>query len=47
MVKMKTIIFRREKVVKIRYNRDSELTRLINALTNLPEMEVVDRGYRG
>lgn len=44
---MKAIILSRDKVVKIRYNENDNLNELLEALTAVPEMEVVDRGYRG
>ena len=43
---MKATVLPRDKVVKIRYNEDDKLNELLEVLTNFPDMEVVDRGYR-
>ena len=44
---MKAIVLSRDRVVKIRYNENDKLNELLEALTNVPGMEVIDRGYRG
>lgn len=44
---MKAIVLPRDRVVKIRYDEDSELNRLMDALSTVPDMDVQDRGYRG
>jgi hypothetical protein len=44
---MKAIVLPRDKVVKIRYNKDDKLNELLEVLTKIPDMEVIDRGYRG
>ena len=44
--KMKCIILTRDNLVKIRYNDDSELNRLMEALGNVQDLDVQDRGYR-
>jgi len=44
---MKAIVFSRDRVVKIRYNEDDKLNELIEALSTVPGLEVIDRGYKG
>ena len=44
---MKAIVLSRDKVVKIRYNKDDKLNDLLDALTTVPGLELIDRGYRG
>lgn len=44
---MKAVVLSRDKVVKIRYNKDSELSRLLDALLTVPDIDLQDRGYRG
>jgi len=44
---MKALIFPRDKVVKIRYNNDSELPNLLNELRKIPNMEIKQKGYTG
>ena len=44
---MKAIVLSRDQVVKIRYNKESELSRLLDALLTVPDIDVQDRGYRG
>ena len=43
---MKAIILPRDKIVKIRYNKDDKLNEILDALSTLPGMEIIDRGYR-
>ena len=42
---MKAIVFSRDKVVKIRYNKDSELPDLLKELRKIPDMEIKEKGY--
>ena len=44
---MKAIVLSRDRVIKIRYNKDDKLNELLEALTTVPGMELIDRGYRG
>lgn len=44
---MKAIVFSRDKVVKIRYNNDTELPDLLKELRKIPNMEIKERGYMG
>ena len=44
---MKAIVFSRDKVVKIRYNNDSELPDLLNELRKIPNLEIKEKGYTG
>jgi len=44
---MKAVVLSRDKLIKIRYNEDSELNDLMGALQAVPGMDVQDRGYRG
>ena len=43
---MKAVVLSKDNLVKIRYNDDSELNRLMEALGNVQELDVQDRGYR-
>ena len=43
---MKATVLPRDKVVKIRYNDKDKLNELLEVLTTVPGMEVIDRGYR-
>ena len=43
---MKAIVLPRDKVVKIRYNENDQLLELLELLTTVLGMEVIDRGYR-
>ena len=43
---MKATVLPRDKVVKIRYSKDDKLNELLDALMTVPDMEVIDRGYR-
>ena len=43
---MKAIVLTRDKVVKIRYDQDDKLNDLLAKLIEVPDMEVIDRGYR-
>ena len=43
---MKAIVLPRDKVVKIRYSKDDKLNELLDALMTVPDMELIDRGYR-
>ena len=44
---MKATVLTRDRVIKIRYNEDDKLNELLEALTTVPGMELIDRGYRG
>ena len=44
---MKATAFPRDKVVKIRYNEESELPDLLEELRKIPNMEIKERGYTG
>jgi hypothetical protein len=44
---MKAIVLPRDRVVKIRYDEESELNSLMEALSAVPDIDVQDRGYRG
>ena len=44
---MKAIAFPRDKVVKIRYNEDSELPDLLKELRKIPNLTVDVKGYTG
>jgi len=44
---MRAIVFRRNKVVKIRYKESDKLNELLDALMTVSGMEVVDRSYKG
>ena len=43
---MKATVLPRDKVVKIRYSKDDQLLELLELLSIVPDMEVIDRGYR-
>ena len=44
---MKAIVLVRDKVVKIRYNEDSELNGLMDALLTVPNLDIRDRKFTG
>ena len=44
---MKAIVLSRDKVVKIRYNEDTELPDLLKELHKIPNMEIKERGCTG
>lgn len=44
---MKAIVFHHDRLVKIRYDNDSELNGIIKALSTVPELEADDRRYKG
>lgn len=44
---MKVLIFTRDKVVKIRYDKDSELPDLLKELRKIPNLVVDVKGYVG
>ena len=44
---MKAIVFHRDRLVKIRYDNDSELNGIIKALSTVPTLDVDKRGYKG
>ena len=44
---MKAIVLSRDRVIKIRYNEDDKLNELLETLTRIPGMELIDKGYRG
>ena len=44
---MRAVVLPRDRVVKIRYEGDAELSRLMEALSTVPDIDVQDRGYRG
>lgn len=44
---MKAIVLSRDKVVKIRYNENDNLSELLEALMTVQGLELADRGYRG
>ena len=43
---MKAIVLTRDRIVKIRYKEDDKLNELLELLTTIPGMELIDRGYR-
>jgi hypothetical protein len=43
---MKATVLPRDKIVKIRYNKDDKLNELLDALMTVQGMEVIDKGYR-
>ena len=44
---MNAIMLSWDKVVKIRYNEDTELPDLLKELHKIPNMEIKERGYMG
>ena len=44
---MKALIFTRDKVVKIRYDKDSELSDLLKELRKIPNLDIDVKGYVG
>ena len=44
---MRVMVFPRDKVVKIRYNEDTELPDLLKELRKIPNMEIKEGGYTG
>ena len=44
---MKVLIFTRNKLIKIRYNKDSELPDLLKELRKIPNLDIDVKGYVG
>ena len=44
---IKGTAFTRNKIIKIRYNEDTELPDLLKELRKIPNMEIKERGYIG
>jgi len=44
---MKAPVFSRDKVVKIRYDNNSDLPDILAGLRKIPDMEIKERGYTG
>ena len=44
---MKALIFTRDKVVKIRYDKDSELPIILVELCKIPNLDIDVKGYVG
>ena len=44
---MKAVVLSRDKLIKIRYNEDSDLNNLMDALRTVPGIDIHDKGYRG
>ena len=44
---IKGTVFTQDKVIKIRYNEETELPDLLKELRKIPNMEIKERGYTG